>query len=163
MSWRSSITIANVLLALCFGVGSVAAGSRFQAIAFESVPELPGLQVVTIRDNVSNACYTAFVTASTISREEAPRIEAIDIERAAAARDRRLAELSASYQSQVWTVTPGIPPPNTMQYDWEAQQAQTAFLLFALDQSFARIADRLAHALSGPHFNVVSSGPCPVK
>jgi hypothetical protein len=152
-------------LILCLGLTSAAlAQARFEAVGPEyDVAAVPGLRIVTIRDNALSTCYTVFMMGSGRQAQGAVRAPSLSLEEAAALRDRRLAELSAAYQRGQGTFYPGFPTTDPLAYNWEAQKVQNAFALAVLDHEFARLEDQLQQLTNGgPQMLAVDTVPCPV-
>jgi hypothetical protein len=146
---------------LCVGAGSIASGqSRFETLSHDAIPEVSGLQVVTVRDNALGACYVVFVmeperTIGTVGHVEPPNLRA-----AAAALDARLADLSASFE-QWRSEVPGTMAPNPLRYQWEATKAQHAFDLAAIQVAFDRLERRLDLLSDAPRLSATAlPGPC---
>jgi len=119
---------------------------------------VPGLQIVTLRDTAAqNACYTLFVVEAPPAASQPPP-QAIDS--AAAARDQRLQALSADFERAQYAPIPAVPSLNALQFELEAQKAQSDFTRAVLDYHFARLEELLAQ-LKGSHVAVTGPGPCP--
>ena len=102
-------TAALLCGALLATVPSLSAQSRFEALKQDTVPEVAGLRVITLRDTLLDACYTLFMMEPVGPPAGAPqappideaRQQAIDRIRDAAERhDQQVAELSLQFQSK---------------------------------------------------------------
>jgi hypothetical protein len=135
--------------------------SRFEAVAVESIPSVSGLQVVTIKDNARNACYTTFVMRPPQELNQAPSSRTAQ---AAAARDQRLAELSAAFEKATLDQIPGTAPgPNALAYQWEAEKALNTFALTVIDEAVDRLLNELRQVLADQKPVVVSADTCPAN
>jgi hypothetical protein len=120
---------------------------------------MPGVHVNIIRDNVLNACYTAFVKEAVLPIGDA-RVGLPDLRAAADARDRQLADLSATFDSGVWNQIPGTPGPSRLRYEWEGEKVLDDFSLAVLDQEFARLERQLERLVESSRVVAVSPVPC---
>jgi len=99
--------------------GSIAAAqARFEVLTRDSIDQVSGLRVVTIRDNQLAACYTVFimesagpgevVTSAATPEAIAEQDSVLRIREAAERYDRQVAELNAEFEARV-----GRPPIQT--------------------------------------------------
>lgn len=160
MSKRQALLVgASALCALLTGGAELRAQGRFVAVTRDEITAVPGLQVVTIRDTVQEACYVLFM----IEGARPPTIqppEFATLEAAAALRDQRLQELSTEFERALYAPVPAVPAPNTLQYEWEGQKAQSDFDRAFLRSEFARLEDWLAQIAAGPRLAVSGPAPC---
>lgn len=122
--------------------------SRFETTDRSDIRELPGLTIVSVRDNALKTCYAVFLAAPDHSADLADSIGVTDMRRAAAVRDQRLGELLSTFEGER-SVFAGTPAPNPLRYDWQADVAQIEFALAALNNTFARIEQDLIRASRG--------------
>lgn len=112
MAMRPACIVAACVAALWASETTLSAQTRFEILGQDTMTNVSGLRIVTIRDNQLSACYTLFVMQSSVApAEEAvaaptPADEAIRqsvqrIREAADKRDRQVAELMST------TSTPG--------------------------------------------------------
>src|SRR5262245_24700776 len=126
MARRQSLVRLWVCGALLVGAATLRAQSRFEALTHEPLAGPPGLEVVTVRDHLLNGCYTLFVTRSAPLQTTAP-VEPPSVADAAAERDRRLSDLSASLEKALVNNVPGSLGPDMLKYEWEGQKVQSEF------------------------------------
>jgi hypothetical protein len=158
---RSLLKRASALVFVCLGAAPVlSAQSRFEAVTRDAVSGIPGLQAVIIRDNVLHTCYTAFVVEGSPPIANGAPTESSNLQAAAAARDRQLEDLSATFEGAVWNQIPGTPNPNPLRYQWEATKIQDAFNLTVLDQEITRLERRLERIVDQPRVVSVSPVQC---
>ncbi len=153
---------AGVLLACSVVVlfsASPRAQPRFEAIGVDSIANGSGLQVMTVRDSVRNVCYTTFV----MRPEEPPELPPTAIAQAATIRDHRLAELGAAFEKASVGQIPGLPGPNALAYQWEAEKALNTFALTVVDEAIDRLLNELRHSLAGPKLVVAGVETCPAR
>jgi len=108
---RRRLGAACILLlsAFVFRDASLTAQTRFQVLGQEATNEIPGLRIVTIRDNQLDACYTVFLFEPSAPAEisapvattpdEAAQQSLQRIQDAEIIRDRQFSELRAARPS----------------------------------------------------------------
>ena len=134
------------LIACLSIVATVDAGqSRYEAIDRSDVAGVPGLRIISIRDNLLRTCYAVFLADSTDSADISARGEMTDLHRAITARDQRLVDLLSAFE-QDRSVFAGTVAPNPLKYEWQANTAQVDFALAALNNMFARLEQDLLRA-----------------
>ena len=163
MNVKATLRTAGVAAILCLALGNapfVSGQARFETLTRDAIPAVPGLQVVTVRDNALNACYIVFVmeprnTIGTVARVEPP-----DIRDAMQQLDRRLTELTTSFE-QWRSEYPGTMAPNTLRYEAEVTRAQHAFDLTVISALFDRLGDRLDGLAAQTRLSATAlPGPC---
>jgi hypothetical protein len=66
-TWRGHVTAVCASLlcgALSLMAVSLSAQSRFEALKQDTIPEVAGLRIITVRDTLLNSCYTLFMIES---------------------------------------------------------------------------------------------------
>lgn len=158
--WMRFLVAGVTALLGVFGASLASAQARFETTAHDAIPGVPGLQVVTVRDNALNACYVVFVMEPERPIGTVGRVEPPDIREAADALDRRLAALSDAFERERGAI-PGTMAPDPLRYQWEAQKAQHAFDLTALQAQFDRLERRLDLLSDAPRLSATAlPGPC---
>ena len=154
----------GVLVGVCFvlltGGEGLRAQARFEAVTRDAVDAVPGLQVITIRDRALNACYTLFVIEAAKQVPPLPPLEMLSPDEAAAERDGRLSQLIAALEQSSSVAVPGTLGPNILQYEWEAQKAQSEFERALREAEVARLEAPLKRIADAPHFAVSGPAPC---
>jgi hypothetical protein len=160
MSKRQALLVgASVLCALFTGGAELRAQGRFVAVTRDAITAVPGLQIVTIRDTVQEACYVLFMIEGARPPTQ-PHAESATLEAAAALRDQRLWELSTDFERALYAPVPAVPAPNMLKYEWEGQKAQSEFDRAFLGSEFARLEDWLAQIAKAPRLAVSGPAPC---
>jgi hypothetical protein len=153
-----------VCIVTCFvpltGGGALGAQARFEGMTRDGVAAVPGLQVIMVRDNTLNACYTLFVIDAASPLQALPPIEARSVQNAAAERDRRLSELSTELEKTRSTVVAGTLGPDILKYEWEGQKAQSEFERVLLENEVARLEAPLKRIADAPKLAVSGPAPC---
>jgi hypothetical protein len=132
--------------------------ARFQATSREVVGSAPGLQIVTVRDSMLNACYTVFVIDASSVASPAPA--AANIEDAARERDQRLSDLSAEFEHGLLGGVPATLTANPLRYQWEANKAQSDYERVVRQAEMARLSDQIAQLASAPRIAVAGPTAC---
>jgi len=132
------VIAAGVVICLAIAAAAESGQSRFEATDRSDIKEMPGLRIINVRDNVLKTCYAVFLAESANPLDAGVNIQLTEIGRAAAARDRRLAELVNAFEQERAAI-PGTPAPDPLRYDWQADTAQIDFALAALNNTFARL------------------------
>lgn len=151
---------AVMLWAVAVGGAQQRTPGRFVAVTQDALPAMPGLQVVTIRDSVQDACYVLFVMegehpASSGDQGEPPPTLAA----ATALRDAKLQQLGVEFERTQYPIAAGIPP-NPLKFVWEGQKIQNDFERAFLEREFARLGAWVAQLGTGPRLAVSGPGPC---
>src|SRR5262249_60191605 len=113
MGTRQGQVFAAAAALLCAvllpNASSVSAQSRFEALKQETVPQVAGLRIITLRDTLLDSCYTLFMMEPVGPAAGPPppppvdeaRQQAVDrIRGAAELHDQQVAELSLQFQSK---------------------------------------------------------------
>ena len=113
MGTRRRHVIAALTALLCsvllLATSSLSAQSRFEALKQDTIAEVAGLRIITVRDTLLNTCYTLFMMAPVAVAANAPaapppdeaRQQAIErIRQAAELHDQQVAELKLQFQSK---------------------------------------------------------------
>ena len=150
---------------ICSAIGgarsSVFAQQRFVPIGHDPVAVVPGLQIVTLRDNAAqNACYEVWVVEPPVAAAQPASPAAVDA--AAQLRDQRMQALSAEFDRAQYTPAPGIPS-NVLALELEAQKAQSDFNRVVLDYHFSRMEEFMAQLARGSRIAVSGPSPCPAS
>jgi len=148
---------AAIVAAMLSGAAAVHAQVRFDAPRRESVPAIPGLEIVTIRDSTLNACYTLFIMEPAAQWPPTRSTDSPSIQDLARERDRLLAALNAEYEHSQYSVTPGFPIPNPLKYAWEGNKVQSEYERKVRDKEVTRLELQLAEMVRAPRLAV--SGP----
>jgi hypothetical protein len=152
--------IGAVLMAAAVAAGAVqdaGAQQRFVLVGSEPQLALPGLEIVTIRDTVQDACYLLFVVKGRpAGLEQAP----LALEAAKAERDRKLAALAGQFDRAQYTPAPGVPQASPLRYEWEAQKAQSDYERALLDYHFKQLEDSIAQVAASARLAVTGPAPC---
>jgi hypothetical protein len=154
--WHVCVVTCFVLLTS----GALGAQARFEAMSRDAVAAVPGLQVITIRDNTLNACYTLFVIDAAPPLQPLPPIETRSVQNAAAERDRRLSELSTELEKTRSTVVAGTLGPDILKYEWEGQKVQSEFERVLLENEVTRLEAPLKRIADAPKLAVSGPAPC---
>lgn len=105
--------VAAMVFGLCVAAesGRTDAQARFEVLTQETITEVSGLRVVTIRDKRLEACYTLFimepsasppVVAPAATQDDESRQQSVDRMRDAAEKhDRAIADLNAQFEARV--------------------------------------------------------------
>jgi hypothetical protein len=161
----SNVAPRVVVLVLCLALpAALAAQARFDVVGRDRIPDVPGLDIVTVRDNVLGTCTTLFVTDSGAAGQNGSGVLSGGwpmVEDAAIARDARLAELSLAFEAASRPLAAGVPGPNPLEYAWEAQKANTEFMVVAMNQAIARLEARLDRMAQAMQTVASAPGPCP--
>jgi hypothetical protein len=152
--WLVSVLASCVMVA---GATSVQAQARFEALTRDVLPVLPGLEIVTIRDNALQVCYTLFMMTAPSAAPAQAQIPPPSVQDAEAERDRRLSELTADLDRTQTTATPGTIPPDRLRYEWEAMKAQSELERVLREAALARLEARLKEIIDARRLAV--SGP----
>jgi hypothetical protein len=161
MSRRQALLVgASALCALLTGGAELRAQGRFVAVTRDTITAVPGLQIVTIRDTVQEACYVLFMIEGAQPPTIQPPADFATLEAAAALRDHRLQELSTEFERALFAPVPAVPAPNRLQFEWEGQKAQSEFDRVFLKSEFARLEDWLVLIAHGPKLAVSGPAPC---
>src|SRR5436190_23974097 len=115
MSGRELVGI-GIGCALLAGAAPVRAQARFEAVSRDAVVVLPSLEIVTVRDNALNVCYTIFMMEAPPPARTLAPVEPVAVDVAEAERDRRLSELSADLQRALVNNAPGTLGPDVLKY-----------------------------------------------
>ena len=158
-SCRASRIVAGVLCALLAGGAAIAAETRFEVSSRETVAAVPGLQIVTVRDNVLKACYTLFIVEPVRQAGTATRTEST-VPEAAAERDRQLSALSADYERALVAAMPGTLGPNALRYEWEGDKVQSDYELRLRERELTRLEEQIAQIATAPRLAVAGPAPC---
>jgi hypothetical protein len=142
---RGRVIAAGVIACLALGARIESGQSRFEALDRSEINGVPGLRIMSVRDNVLKTCYAVFVAELADPGAVADRIEYTDIGKAMAVRDQRLGDLLAGFERERGAI-PGTIAPNPLRYQWPADSAQVEFALTALNNAFARIEQELIRA-----------------
>lgn len=156
---RYALAVAGAVVA-CATIaagGENRAQSRFTAVSRDSVAGAPGLQIVTLRDTVANACYTVFIleASPSLGRSGSPSVEA-----AADDRDRQLAALIADLDRALVNAAPGTLGPNLLRYQWEGDKVQSDYERQLREAEFGRLEAQLAAIASAPRLAVTGPSAC---
>jgi hypothetical protein len=159
---------ATLALSVCCSLTAVLyAQPRFAIVGDDFLPSLGGLRILTIRDNAIGHCTLLFVVdaasaagSSLSAARSAPSVEPPPQE-VATARDNRLAELRAAMEAASNPLAAGIPTPNPSAFDWEAQKANTEYLVAALSSALSRLEARLEAVAQPLQMVSAAPGPCP--
>ena len=146
------IGVTALLVSVAAGV-SVAGQNRFNVLAVDTVPAVPALQIVTLRDEAQNSCYLLFVATLTPPTRRF-NVQPADVAQAAATRDRRLADLNNTYLQNFGAPVPGIPA-NMLPYQFEAEKIEGEFQLVVRASELTWLEDLVERtaaqtAVSGP-------------
>jgi hypothetical protein len=160
MSWQQRNTGIGALCALLAIGTTLHAQARFEAMTRDAVAAVPGLEVVTIRDNAVNNCYTLFVIHPVRPAQNLDQVEPMSVEGAAAQRDHRLSELSAEFENALWAALPGTLGPDSLKYQWEGQKAQSEFERVLRETELAKLEAWLRPIADAPRLAVAGPGPC---
>jgi hypothetical protein len=161
MSRRQRLLVGgSILCALLTGGAELGAQGRFAAVTRDTIAAVPGLQIVTIRDTVQEACYVLFMIEGPRLPTIQPHAESATLEAAAAFRDHQLQELSTEFERALYAPVPAVPAPNMLRYEWEGQKVQSEFDRAFLESQFARLEDWLAQIAKGPRLAVSGPAPC---
>jgi hypothetical protein len=160
--------IAGALCAMAAAATALQAQARFEILSRDAVAvspaqavAVPGLQIVTVRDNAIGACYTVFVMDPPRSAESAPRVDTSSVDAAAARRDRQLADLTGEFDRALASPTPGTLGPSSLRYELEGQKIQSDFDRTLREQDVARIERRLEQMAQLPRMAVSGPAACP--
>src|SRR5206468_3736089 len=161
MSLRRQVLVGSgAAAALLMGGVIVGAQSRFEPVTRDTLSALPGLQIITVRDRAQAVCYTVFMIESSRVARDAPAFAPPNVQDAAAARDRRLNELSAEFERALPGARPAMVGPDPLKYAWEGQKAQSEFERALRENEFRRLADWLEQIATGPRLAVAGPVPC---
>jgi hypothetical protein len=152
-----------VLCAVCAGSMTLTAQGRFRALTRDSVAAVPNLNIVTVHDIVQNACYLVFMVEAPLPAGRHFNAQSSDVQVAAAWRDRRLAELSESYQQGFGTLYAGTPTPNVLRYAWEAQTVQSEFDRVVRENELAWLEEQLERMAAAPRIAISGPVPCDAR
>ena len=104
---RHVINAGASLIAVLLMSASPSAQRRFEALKQETIPEVAGLRIITVRDTLLNTCYTLFMMDSPVASDaNAPSEPPIDDARrqsmqrlrdAAARHDREVSDLRSQF------------------------------------------------------------------
>jgi hypothetical protein len=158
MSRSTTICLAAGVAAVLL-TASTAHAQRFDAARREAVAAIPGLDVVTIRDTVLNACYTLFIMESAVQPARPLRADPASVQDLANERDRRLAELLAEYERSQYATVPGFVVPS-LRFAWEGDKVQGEYERRLRDKEIDRLEEQLAHVASAPRLAVTGPVPC---
>ena len=139
---------------------SSAHAQRFDAARRETVAAIQGLDVVTIRDTVLNACYTLFIMEPAVQPVRPVRADPASLQDLAEERDRRLSGLLVEYERSQYAAVPGFPVPNPLRYAWEGNKVQGEYERRLRDKEINRLEEQLAHIASAPRLAVTGPVPC---
>jgi hypothetical protein len=139
---------------------SSAHAQRFDAARRETVAAIQGLDVVTIRDTVLNACYTLFIMESVVQPVRPVRADPASLQDLAEERDRRLSALLVEYERSQYAAVPGFPVPNPLRYAWEGDKVQGEYERRLRDKETNRLEEQLAQIASAPRLAVTGPVPC---
>jgi hypothetical protein len=148
---------ASVLCALLAWAPVPRAQARFEAVAHDVVPTIPGLQILTIRDNMLSACYTLFVIAPAPPTGSQPQNEPASAQDAAVQRDRQLSALSLEFERGLPGGVPATLGSDPLKYAWEGQKVQSEYERVLRENDLVRIEERLVQIVAAPRLAV--SGP----
>jgi hypothetical protein len=135
--------VASVASCIALSAATAVAQTRFQAADASAIAGVSGLRIVSVRDTLRNRCYLAFV-ADQAGSEIVPA-QPSDIGAAAVQRDRDLADLIHSYESDT-SVFAGTITPNPLKYQVLAQTTQINYMLTAIQSMLARLEEQLDRA-----------------
>ena len=149
-----------IVIAVVFAAGVASAQARFEVVDRTTIGGVTDLRLITLRDNALKACYLVLITDAPGRPDPGARVELMDIPDAAAARDRRLADLFHGFEHEVGAI-PGTIIPNPMKYDWQAQTAQFDFALNVLAHEFARLEQQIERASAASRTGITAvPAPC---
>jgi hypothetical protein len=152
--------IGAVLMSAAIAAGTVQdarAQRRFVFVGSEPQLAVPGLEIVTLRDTVQDACYLLFVMKGPAAVPQAPSLA---LDAAKAERDRKLAGLAGQFDRAQYTPAPGVPQASPLRYEWEAQKAQSDYERVLLDYHFKQLEDSIAQVAAGARLAVTGPAPC---
>jgi hypothetical protein len=159
---RTRCTVAatiGVSVLLAAG-GVVQAQARFDSVIRDTVPAVPGLEVVSVRDRALGNCYTLFLFQPQSPAPVTAPVDSTTLDAALAERDRRLDALSADLQRQVETQRI-VTVPSSLRHHFEGQKALVDFEHVAQEAIVARVDARLAEIATAPRLAVVGPVRCP--
>ncbi|HEX5108268.1 MAG TPA: hypothetical protein VFV95_07475 [Vicinamibacterales bacterium] len=156
---RAIVRIAAPLVTVLLAVSVPAYAQRFDAARRETVAAIPGLDVVTIRDTVTNSCYTLFILEPAIPRVPSVVPDQRSAQELADERDRRLAALLAEYERSQFAPVPGFPVP-TLRYGWEGNRVQSEYEQRLRDKEFSRLEEQITRLAAAPRLAVAGPSSC---
>lgn len=152
---------AGALGALLIAAAAGSAQARFETVGRDTVAAVPGLQILTIKDNVQNGCYTVFLVEAARPAPSPPADDTRTVADAAAKRDQRLQELITEYERGQATLTAGTVVADPLRYALEGQKAQIEFESALRLNELARLEERLDRIAAAPRLAVSGPSPCP--
>ena len=140
-------------------VGVVKAEERFEVTGREPLAAIAGVEIVTVRDTLLNACYTLFV-AQPARLPAAPHDESTSLHDLATERDRRLSALTDEFERGMAGGVPATLGSNPLKYSWEADKVQSEYERRVREREIARLESQLAAIAGEPHVAVAGPAPC---
>lgn len=160
MGASATLRIAACVAAAVLADSPALLAQRFDSVKRETVTAIPGLDVVTIRDTVLNACYTLFILEPVVQPARSAPADARSVQDLAQERDRQLAALIAEYERSQYATVPGFPVPNPLRYAWEGDRVQSEYERKLREKDASRLEEQLAHLASSPRLAVTGPASC---
>jgi hypothetical protein len=130
------------------GATTAGAQGRFDAVEQNAIDGVPGLQVITIRDTMLKTLLRGVCPRGRIAYQRASP-SGTARHRAGEGRTRCSPRPTAARVRAGARRDSGNDHSNPLRYDWQAEATEMEFMLFALEQQFARLQqelDRIAAA-----------------
>ena len=157
---RQTVATTGALCLLLALNATLKAQAHFDHVTRDAVAAVPGLEVVTLRDQALGSCYTLFLfQPQSVAPVTAP-VDAQSIVAAATERDRRLDAVSAELH-RLETTQKMVTVQNPLQHQLDGQKALADFEQVAREAILARIDARLAEIATAPRLAVAGPVPCP--
>ena len=157
---RYGVAAIGAWCAVLAAGATVQAQTRFDSVAREAVPAVPGLEVVSVRDLALGSCYTLFLFQPQSSAPVIAPLDSATLDAAVAERDRRLDALSAGIQRLI-EAQRTVTIPNPLRYQFEVEKALADFEQVARQAILARVDARLAEIAASPRLAVAGPSRCP--
>ena len=157
---RNTTAAIGALCALLAAGATLEAQARFESVTREAVAEVPGLEVVSVRDRALGSCYTLFLFQPLAAAAVTAPVDSPTLEEAAAERDRRLDAIGADLQ-RLGTTQMKVTVPNSLQHQFDGEKALADFEQVAREAILARVEARLAEIATAPRLAVAGPTRCP--
>jgi len=157
---RPTATVIGAWCVLLAASATIRAQVRFDAVAREAVAAVPGLEILSVRDQALGSCYTLFLFQPQSPAPVTAPVDSTTLDAAVAERNRRLDALSANLQRLVETQRV-VTVPNPLRYQFDGEKALADFEQVARETGLARVDARLAEIATTPRLAVAgpTSGP----
>jgi len=156
---RQMAVTMGALCVLLAANATLQAQARFDSVAREAVAEVPGLEVVSLRDQALGNCYTLFLFQPRSPAPVAAPVDSAALDAAVAERDRRLDALSADLQRLVETQRV-VTTPNPLRYHFDGEKVLADFEYLVREAILARVDARLAEIATAPRLAVAGPVRC---